>query len=466
MKRLFLYLSPIAFYMLLCCSVKENTHQITIVESGVDRITYSIGQNEERNWIITPELNPDRLFVECPLGESQSVVFVTDKDSVGFKVSLGDTIRFAIVLPEQDTAFTEIIGLRKNVNFNNDYVTSHIGKFDVEVPEVHELVNIAVAISEIGQQDSNLVDMTTLYYRQVMEHFLPFNNHPLLETINRNITEVLGGESYNYYYALKMNACGYNFTNADSIVNKGIIYKMDFSNNPDPIEGNEDLFMDFAEKTNFREFYKSQSEYYDSLKQMYEALNPVDKMWAWLEGQFPEKYNYYHITFSPLVHGAHSAQTYMDNGFRQISMFVAPAKMVDSKNNFLNEMRNSRVVFTEIDHGYVNPISDMYAQQINDAFGDKEKWAMGENSGLYSSPVLTFNEYMTWAVFSLYCLDTYPEYEVYSFIARMEEQMVDGRRFNNFKAFNRQLISLYKKHGNSKKVYELYPDILAWCAKQ
>ena len=44
--------------------------------------------------------------------------------------------------------------LKKNVNFSEEYIEQHKDKFEVDVPEVHELANILVALSNVGQTDS------------------------------------------------------------------------------------------------------------------------------------------------------------------------------------------------------------------------------------------------------------------------------------------------------------------------
>jgi hypothetical protein len=244
------------------------------------------------------------------------------------------------------------------VNFSDEYILQHKDKFEVEIPEVHELANILVALSNVGKTDSNMVDMTTPHYLSVMHHFLPFDQHPVLDTINHVFNRSTDQEKYWYYYALKMNACGYAFTEDNQIVNKGIIKQMGFRFPPDPIVELRPLMEDFAEKSNFRTFYRDNKTYYDSLVVLYRQLIPIDKMQDWLKRKFGVSYGNYTVIFSPLVGGAHATQRYKDNHFEQTVMFVCRATHYDAINNELNEMINSRVVFTELDHNYVNPVSD------------------------------------------------------------------------------------------------------------
>lgn len=442
----------------------QHTRELPAIKSNTETIQYKVNGETHAGWRISPQLKPDRLAVECKTG-STSVSFVTDVDSVTFSLNEGDTVRFA-VLHNGQKAHTEVVGTPKNVNFTEEYIRRHQGKSVVEVPEVHELANILVALSKVGQQDSNMVDMTTPYYKEVMAHFAPYQSHPMLDTINKHIVKPFDNESYWYYYALKMNACGYMFNKKGAVENDGVIRHMGFGRPADPIEANLSLIEDFARKSGFREFYEKHQPYYTSLVRTYKELNPMDKMQAWLEGKFPLKYGSYRVIFSPLVGGAHATNRFEDNGFNQTVMFVRRAEQSDKYSTAVNQMLESRVVFTEIDHNFVNPISDRYAEQINTAFSNRQNWVNEANgTSAYSSPYKVFNEYMTWAVFSLYCLENFSQEEFNVFVPMMERQMERNRGFVKFSAFNQKLLALYKQN-QKRKVDELYPEMLQWSQSQ
>jgi len=62
----------------------------------------------------------------------------------------------------------------------------------------------------------------------------------------------------------------------------------------------------------------------------------------------------------------------------------------------------SGVVFTEIDHNYVNPGTSKYEKLIDSIFSNRSAWTKhGNSSDYYDSPVRVFNEYMTHAAFCL-----------------------------------------------------------------
>ncbi|PRY10334.1 uncharacterized protein DUF4932 [Pontibacter ummariensis] len=462
MKKSVPYVTAAALALGFTTCLAQKTQELPSINSNVETITYVLNSTDRHaGWRISPEQKPDRLSVECKQKVTK-VAFVTDVDSIEFLVKEGDTVRFYVQQAGREKALTEIVGVPKNVNFSKKYIRENEGKFAVEVPEVHELANILVAISNIGQQDSNMVDMTTPYHKEVMAHFSPYKNHPIMDVVNKHITKVFDKDSYWYYYAMKMNACAYVFDKNGSIKNAGIIRKMGFDNQGDPILANLALLEDFARKSNFREFYKQHQPYYNDLVKTYHALNPIDQQQAWLEDKFKFKYGNYLVTFSPLVGGAHSTMSFEDNGFEQTVMFVRRADLKPEYNEKVNEMRNSRVVFTEIDHNFVNPTSDKYAAQINEVFGDRAKWVVeGNGTSAYSSPYNVFNEYMTWSVYSLYCLDKFSAEDNATFIPLMVNQMEKKRGFVRFGDFNQKLLSLYK--ANPKiSIDELYTSMLDW----
>ncbi|HYH14519.1 MAG TPA: DUF4932 domain-containing protein [Flavisolibacter sp.] len=437
---------------------------LPVIQSNVKEIEYTI-DGKKGSWNIVPEAKPDILEVPVGVKQKSRVTFKTDVDSVTYTVKLDQKINF-IVLLKGDSAHTQIAGVPKNVNFSSSYIKKHKGKFDVEIPEVQELAKIMVAISKVGSTDSNMTNMRTPYYQEVKAHFTPFRNHPVIDTINQYIKDQ-NESSYWHYYGWKMNANAYTFTKEGKIVNKGVIRKMGFTNPADPFIKHADLVADFAKKSGFRQFYTAHKPYYDSSLKTYLKYNPLQEMKAWAELHFPFKYDYYLITYSPLTGGAHSTQGYEDNGFNQTVMYIAGVNINPNYNEAVNEMLNSRVVFTEIDHNYVNPTADKYLKEINEAMKDKNKWGKGliDNSH-YTSPYNLFAEYMTWGVFSLYCLDKFKESDVLTFLDRMEPQMEQRRGFNNFKAFNRELMRLYLQYKKTKKAHELFPEMLEWCKKQ
>ncbi|WNJ18430.1 DUF4932 domain-containing protein [Pontibacter sp. G13] len=447
-----------------CQLTDSHSSEPQILKTSIDPITYRIDGEAHPTWSLAPDLKPDRLEIECKGGLAE-VAFITDMDSLRWDLHVGDTVQFWVLKEGMDSALTELVGVPQNVTFTDDFIKANQGKFNVDIPEVQELAHILVALSDIGQQDSNMVDMTTEYYQEVMAHFRPFMTHPAVQEMNEHITEVFGQSSYFYYYGLKMNACGYVFNEQGEIVEDGIIRKMGFGPAPDPIGEKTGLFEAFAGVSNFREFYADHQPYYDELIETYRSLNPIDKMQTWLEAKFPYSYGNYRTTFSPLVNGAHSTNRFEDNGFKQTVMFVCRADYREQYNQAVNEMIQSRIVFTEIDHNFVNPHSDLHHDRIDEAMSNRSYWADDEKPGVtsYWSPYAVFNEYMTFAVFSMYCMDEFEQADIDTFMPRMEGMMSQNRGFIQFVDFNQELMRVYQAQKDIS-MDELYDHMLTWCS--
>ena len=150
-----------------------------------------------------------------------------------------------------------------------------------------------------------------------------------------------------------------------------------------------------------------------------------------------------------------------------LDMFICSAEgRPADRSEAIWEAGMTRVVFTEIDHNYVNPVSDKYVSQIDQVFSKKGFWADGVRTASYNSPYAVFNEYMTWAAFSLYAREKYSPEVAAQYIPRMEKQMAENRGFLKFAAFNQKLIQLYDARSEGQKVEDLYPAMLEWAEKQ
>nr|WP_317632833.1 DUF4932 domain-containing protein [uncultured Flavobacterium sp.] len=354
----------------------------------------------------------------------------------------------------------------ENLNFTTKYIKANKNKFIVETPEVHELGNIAIALTKVGQIDSNMINMNTDYYKKVMTYFKPFENHPLIDTLNKYIHTPLEKNSYYYYFTIKMDACAFVF-NGDKIENEGYIKKLSWPFYENPFDKHRELFEDFAKKSEFRKFYKSNKKYYTELVKTYKELNPVAKMQHWLQNKFKVEYGSYKAVFSPLVGGSHAANNYEANGFDHRFMFIAAAEYDKNMTLEYNILFESRVLFTEIDHHFVNPVSDKKREILKEIIGNnRQKWVNDTVTGTDSYPdgFSVFNEFMTWSLFSLYAYDNYSEEEVDKYLKSMVKNM-DLRGFLHFDEFNTALIAKYNENKNIS-MPDLINYMIEWCSKK
>jgi hypothetical protein len=351
--------------------------------------------------------------------------------------------------------------------FPQQYIDANSGQVQFQIPEVFELANVLWILSPSGQKTVNL-NKHDAYYNRVLKYFKPYRNHPIFRQLSFDDSSAL-----NHYYDFRDNSFAYSFEN-NQIVYKGPYYY---------ITGNDKDFnslfkqllplaTDFSIKSNFRKFYQQNEAYYNQLINQQRKLMRISTMWTWLEKQFPDKYKAYKIAFSPLITISHSTQnfySFVNGWFSETVMFVSGPNFYDTARNTSQNFREgiaSGIVFTEIDHNYINPISAKYRKLIDSIFSDRTVWTSSDrNAKFYSSPESVFNEYMTHAVFCLYALDTYDSKAAQAIIEKREDLMINRRGYPKFREFNKTLVELYQRNKETK-VADLYPSLLEWCKTQ
>jgi len=455
MKKLNILIYILIFFINISCNNEERVKVISATSSNT--IVKINGKVYTNNWIISPEIKPDIFPIEIENNRIVEVTFLTDIDSINYQLGQGIAKDFIVLLNDKDSAFTRIEGVPLKVNFTNDYIKKNKGKWSVEIIEAQELFQIISIITPTGLADSKSMIINhdnTTYYRSVLDQFLPFKNEPIVKQIDSLLLK-------NWYINLKADACALEFDDNNKLRKSMIYDRMRGSKNL--LERYMDQLNDFAEKSNFRTFFKNNKNFYDSLIKWHEKAIPTKDQWTWLETQFPDhRYDHYRITFSPLVKGNHSTVRFNNNGFKQAIMFIAPPYRVKSVNDEISNGLITRMVFTEIDHNYVNPETDKYTKEVNAVFFDREKWTAGKESKGYKTPYTIFNEYMTWSVYLLYCYDKFnvEDYQVIN--DRIVNYIINRRGFHRFDDFHLTMLNLYKNKNLNQTVADLYPSILNW----
>ena len=350
--------------------------------------------------------------------------------------------------------------------FPDSYIIKNEGNIQLNIPEVYELANILWALSPTGQRKGDL-DKTSPYYQKVVTYFKPFLGHAIFKKLDFSDSLY-----FDKYYDFRENSFAFDFV-GDSLVENGPYhYVMGEDRDHNSLfKQLKPLIEDFAKQTSFSVFYKENSSYYAHEIKREEELLPVRSMWEWLENQFPVmKIQSYRIVFSPLIGGSHSTQVFRTfqkkRFFTEIVMFICGTGRYEKM--LLTEKQKeglmSGIVFTEIDHNYVNPTSQRYIKAIDSTFSNRDVWTLkGGDNGNYGSAVAVFNEYMTHAVFCLWVMSRYEKSVAEFVIKNRIDLMVNKRGFIKFKEFTQQLIKLSQKN---KKAVELYPGVLEWCKTQ
>jgi hypothetical protein len=439
-------------------SVSQDTSVVYLLKSTSGLIRIKIN-NQYSNWKLAGSKKAESL--ELALDKKNTIMFVSDIDSTNIEVDVNQYRKMSVVF-QQDTFSLLIHGYKyvKPASFSRKYIKQYKQKVVVLIPEVQELVQIIIALTQQSTMNPNLIEKNTSYYKEVINRFNKFKNHKAVLLVDSLLQE-------NQYHNIKMNSCVFKFNNK-KITEGGVYDRISFGRQQNIIRPHIDVLADFALQSGFRDFYREHEAYYRFLIAEQLRIVNIKKMWAWLESKFEDRYDCYKITFSPLVFGNHSTQRFEDNGFKETIMFIGPPdsnvgwrkNVSGDKIGFEGEL--ARIVFTEIDHNYVNPVSDQYKLVIDSAFRTPSNWGSAQAWASYRSAYSVFNEYMTWSVFSLYVYDNYGAEDFIVVNENMVRLMNDERGFVRFREFNKKLVEMNKsKPGIS--IFELYERILSWC---
>jgi hypothetical protein len=449
-------------------AAKAGAEHLPIVESKAGILSIRDGDRLRKDyWTLAPDVRLDGYEAELIHGEPHDVTFVTDVDAITFRVEEGGHYDFVVRWDGRDCR-TRIVGklFVPAATFDTEYHAANRGRITVEIPEVYELVNVAIAMTPKGLADASLVYKRSDYYRQVRAWFEPHRDHPLLAALDAELTK-----DQRAYFELKMNAYAFELDERGRIV-QSRVYDRTGWGKTNPLRPFVAALQSFADATGFREFYRRNRATYDAQIAFYRDGANVPEMKRWLDRNFPSSndYDVYKVVFSPLVGGNQSSNALESNGFKELQAHVnfpypqdvAPLAARHRLSEEAQAVFRGTIVFTELNHGYINPEADRYAGRIARALRHRDRWVDPAHGPGYYEGNAAFLEYLNWGLVSLRIVDTVPEPAQRALIASVDETMTRQRGFPRFDRFDAFLVDLYRNRAPGQTVADLYPRIIAW----
>lgn len=353
---------------------------------------------------------------------------------------------------------------QEKVHFDKSFQKANQGKPRVEIPPLKELLHIMLAITKTGLSNDDMVDQKSRYYQDVLNHFRPYADEPIIQTFD----SLLNVSLYHYIF-ISGNAMTYDLSKTRLKPNRNYIFPAQAVANMvikvNPLDTYRKEIEAFAKKSQFKKFYSQHKAYYDSLITDYISGANLGKQWKWLEKNFKNRINSYLILCSPLINGLNYTTEFNDKGFRQILMVLPPLEHNPSLSNIQNDVFNTRIMFTEIDHNYVGPPSKANKAGIDSALSNRSVWVNEKTEGTYAypTPLKVFDEYMTFGVFLLYCKDNYDN-TLFEETRNSVISLMTDRGFPKMETF---ISSLEKVRAEAPdvKIDELYPRLLKLLTK-
>lgn len=466
MKALKVALMATAFTSLLTSGCSQQT--LPVLKTGKPKLDYRLGDELFKDqWTISPETKPDVLTVFVPEGKKLKVTFISDLGQISFDVGVGENRDFNVVMGDK-VCWTRITGIKfvPAAIYDEAFKQAHRGKSEVTIPEVYELMNIAIGLTDYAKQNRWLVVTDTEYGKEMLAWFESFRTDLFVKELSNKLLQ--DGSAYN---SLKMNANAFVFDTSGNIVPRKEYTRC---GQPDEKTNTLEPYLDglskFAKASRFREFYKNHAEFYRSQCAFYEMDVDVAGMCRWLEKQFPKspKFDFIDVVFSPLVGGNQSTTWFESNGFRTLQPHVNypyPNKVLNTTGLSPEgaALVKSIILFTEVNHGYLFPACSENLDAILAATSHSANWLTPRMQSNYQGRWL-YDEYMNWGLIPLWASDIVPAEA--DKINELVITAMKDRGFTQFDGFQRHLLQLYKSRKPGQTVYDLYPQIIKWFAER
>ncbi len=319
----------------------------------------------------------------------------------------------------------------------------------VRLSEVYELANIILALTDYGKTDPWEVAQQSAYYREVRAHFDAYSRHPLLTAVNYSRKE------WENYLSFRTDAYAFAFDSTGRLVRQ---FPMVTNKGFNPFDAHLALVEDFARVSGFRQFYRAHLAGYQALATAYLASQHYPEMKQFLETELGKQAgsNTYAIVMSPLVGRMNCHRTVAGVGTDFITLpgFLLSGKAPQETTR--EEIASgTHMLFTELDHAYVNPLTERYRALVRSGF-DNRLWDAG--SGYEHDSLATFNEYMTWAVYDLFVARYFPE--VAARVSTDWTLQNETRGFFASALFSHELTRLYHRRKPGQTLKDLYPALL------
>ena len=317
----------------------------------------------------------------------------------------------------------------------------------VSLPPTVELALVVGSLTDLGRDSGRQINRSTPYYSTVEAHFRAHADMSAVANLpdDFSLPRLVG------------NAADFAFDCNGRIVEvdrSGSLWK----------DAEGDLFRrmrqdleTFAKASGFTSFYEEHRDDYATLiRATSEMVDPND-MRSWLEAEFSARPGPARIYVSPLMANFHWTTLYKSE---QRIWLKAPDPSVVAGASALDRMRFVRSVFTEVDHAYVNPVTETMDADVAAAFEKTAHWATPQAAANYPTAELQFNEYMTWAAFLLYAADRLTADEFIHLKEETVSMMVKGRGFRAFGAFADKAIAL--RNTSERRVEAMIPELVTW----
>ncbi|QJD95801.1 DUF4932 domain-containing protein [Mucilaginibacter robiniae] len=192
--------------------------------------------------------------------------------------------------------------------YNSQYIKTSTGKVSAEVPEVFELGYAMLALTDLAQQDTTIINHNTPYYQDLIARFGKYKNHKGVMRLNADLSRN-PKRIKNYLDGLYALQVKYNRVSLKSN------YRIDL--NKVDFKGYALLLQNFYKQTNFHEFYTQHEDLY------HEMVQNANSLFTFAEVQKSLNTNVkgYQIILSPLTKAYAGTMEIKGRGYSECIIF-------------------------------------------------------------------------------------------------------------------------------------------------
>ena len=364
-----------------------------------------------------------------------------------------------------ESVTTKATSAPAQVHFSAAHQTEKRGRVDAAVPEVYELIHVAIALTDTAKSQTNLLHRNSSYYQSVIDQFGAYSQHPFVKWIDSELRQNL----FNYF-TIKEDSYAFVNVSPDSICKTSMYDRVSDVKNANILDDQIKEMNDFFRIIRFHEFFVRNSKLYAAQSHYFINDINISQMVKWLRHNYPtvEQYDHINIVFSPLTGANQSSNWFSDRGFSELQPqvnFPYPDSEPTGLSTGGEAFFRGRILHTELNHGFLNPASEKYRTEIEQSFSKREIWAIkGSSAENYETSFRLFTEMMNWGLFELYTIDFLNKDDARIVVEINRRDMLD-RGFKNYPAFSEKLNNTYRNKKPGQAMIDLYPEIIIW-AKQ
>lgn len=205
-------------------------------------------------------------------------------------------------------SFTSCKSYNVASRFSSKYITASTGKMSAQVPENFELGYAMLALTNLAQNDTSMVDQNTAYYHDLMAWFGKYKNHKGVELLNATLTRnpKLVKSYLDGLYAFQMNGNRFSLKSSYRID----LNKVDFKRFAMLLEK-------FHKDSHFHEFYVQHNGLYADMVQK------ANNLYSFTEAQktVNSTVKGFQVILSPLTKGYAGTMEIKGHSYSELIIF-------------------------------------------------------------------------------------------------------------------------------------------------